>query len=101
MTLEIYKTTKSFPNDELYGLTSQMRRASTSIPSNIAEGKARGSIKDFKRFLFIARGSLEELKYQIILSKDLNYIDENKYDELLNKAKEVGRLLNGLMVSLD
>lgn len=101
LTLEIYKTTKSFPNDELYGLTSQMRRASTSIPSNIAEGKARGSIKDFKRFLFIARGSLEELKYQIILSKDLNYIDENKYDELLNKAKEVGRLLNGLMVSLD
>jgi four helix bundle protein len=67
----------------------------------LAEGKARGSTKDFKRFLFIARGSLEELKYQVTLSKDLNYIDENQYDELQNRAKEVGRLLNGLMLSLE
>lgn len=101
LTLEIYMTTRDFPKDELYGLTSQMRRASTSIPCNIAEGKARGSNKEFKRFLLIARGSLEELKYQLTLSKDLNYIDKTQYDELQNKAKEVGRLLNGLMVSLD
>ena len=101
LTLDIYKATKDFPTDELYALTSQMRRAATSVPCNIAEGKARGSSKDFKRFLLMSRGSLEELKYQITLSKDLDYIDQDKYDELQNKAKEVGRLLNGLMVSLD
>ncbi len=101
LVLKIYEITKDFPKDELFGLTSQMRRASTSIPCNIVEGKARGSSKDFKRFLLIARGSLEELKYQILLSKDLNYIDEEKSNELQNIAKEVGRLLNGLMVSLD
>lgn len=87
--------------DELFGLTSQMRRSSTSVPYNIVEGKARGSSKDFRRFLLIARGSLEELKYQILLSKDLKYIDEEKNNELQNIAKEVGRLLNGLIVSLD
>lgn len=101
LTLKIYEITKDFPKDELFGLTSQMRRASTSVPCNIVEGKARGSSKDFKRFLLIARGSLEELKYQILLSKDLNYINEEKNNELQNKAKEVGRLLNGLMVSLE
>ena len=101
LTLKIYEITKDFPKDEMFGLTSQMRRASTSIPCNIVEGKARGSSKDFKRFLLIARGSLEELKYQILLSKDLKYINEEKYQEVLNITKEVGRLLNGLMVSLD
>jgi len=101
LTLKIYEITKNFPKEELFGLTSQIRRAATSVPSNIVEGKARGSSKDFKRFLLIARGSLEELKYQILLSKDLNYIDEDKNNELQNIAKEVGRLLNGLMVSLD
>ncbi len=101
LTLKIYQTTKCFPKDELFGLTSQMRRAATSIPCNIVEGKARGSSKDFKRFLFIARGSLEELKYQVLLSKELKYIDEDKCQEILNITKEVGRLLNGLMVSLE
>lgn len=101
LALKIYEITKDFPKDELFGLTSQMRRASTSIPCNIIERKARSSSKDFKRFLLIARGSLEELKYQIFLSKDLNYIDENKHDVLQEKAKEVGRLLNGLIVSVD
>jgi len=101
LTLKIYEITKEFPKDELFGLTSQMRRAATSIPCNIVEGKARGSSKDFKRFLLIARGSLEELKYQIFLSKDLNYINEDKYQEIINITKEVGRLLNGLMVSLE
>ena len=101
LTLKIYEITKDFPKDELLGLTSQMRRSSTSVPCNIVEGKARASSKDFKRFLLIARGSLEELKYQILLSKDLNYIDEDKYQELMNITKEVGRLLNGLMVSLN
>lgn len=101
LVLKLYEVTKDFPKDEQFGLTSQIRRAAVSIPSNIVEGKARGSNKDFKRFLLIARGSLEELKYQILLSNDLNYINEDTYKDLLNITKEVGRLLNGLMVSLD
>ena len=101
LVLKLYEVTKDFPKDEQFGLTSQIRRAAVSIPSNIVEGKARGSNKDFKRFLLIARGSLEELKYQILLSNDLNYINEDTYKDLLNTTKEVGRLLNGLMVSLD
>ena len=101
LTLKIYDITKKYPKDELFGLVSQMRRASTSIPCNIVEGKARGSIKEFKRFLLISRGSLEELKYQIMLSKDLQYINKSEYDNLQNTTKEVGRLLNGLMVSFD
>ncbi len=71
LVLKIYKITKDFPKDEMYGLTSQIRRASVSIPSNIAEGKARGSNKEYKRFLLMARGSLEETKYQLLLAKDL------------------------------
>jgi four helix bundle protein len=101
LVLKLYEVTKDFPKDEQFGLTSQIRRAAVSIPSNIVEGKARGSNKDFKRFLLIARGSLEELKYQILLSNDLNYINEDTYKDLLKTTKEVGRLLNGLMVSLD
>ena len=101
LVLKLYEVTKDFPKDEQFGLTSQIRRAAVSIPSNIVEGKARGSNKDFKRFLQIARRSLEELKYQILLSNDLNYINEDTYKDLLNTTKEVGRLLNGLMVSLD
>ena len=99
--MNIYKITKSFPKEELYGLTSQIRRAAVSIPSNIVEGKARGSQKEYKRFLLISRGSLEEVKYQLLLSRDLNYIDLKTYDNSIELAKEVGRLLNGLLVSID
>ena len=101
LVLSIYDVTQGFPKDELFGLTSQMRRASTSVPCNIIEGKARGSDREFRRFLLISRGSLEELKYQLLLSKDLKYINEIKYELLMGKAKEVGKLLNGLMMSLD
>lgn len=99
--LKIYGITKKFPTDELFGLISQMRRASVSIPCNIVEGKARGSRKDYRRFLLTARGSLEELKYQLLLAKDLEYIDESEYEEVSEQAREVGRLLNGLMRSLN
>ena len=101
LVLKIYEVTKEFPKDEQFGLTSQLRRAAVSIPSNIVEGKARGSSKEYKRFLLMARGSLEEVKYQLLLAKDLRYIDENMYAEVLNLAKEVGRTLNGLMVAVD
>ena len=101
LVLEIYDITKGFPKDELFGLTSQIRRASVSVPSNIVEGKARGTSKEYKRFLLIARGSLEEVKYQLLLAKDLKYIKEETYKSILKLSKEVGRLLNGLIVSLD
>ena len=101
LVLIIYEITKNFPKEELLGLTSQIRRAAVSIPSNIVEGKARGSDKDYKRFLLIARGSLEELKYQLLLAKDLLYMDEKKYNEILKLSKDVGRLLNGLIRSLN
>lgn len=101
LVLRIYEITKDFPREELFGLTSQIRRAAASIPSNIVEGKARGSNKEYKRFMLMARGSLEEVKYQLLLVKDLQYIDEKIYQELIGQAKEVGRLLNGLIVSLN
>tara|TARA_R110000737_G_scaffold176257_2_gene201332 strand:- start:3565 stop:3846 length:282 start_codon:yes stop_codon:yes gene_type:complete len=76
VTLEIYKLTNTFPKDENFGLTSQMRRASSSIPANIAEGCGRESDAEFKRFLIISQGSASELEYFTILAKDLEYIGE-------------------------
>ncbi|WBL14835.1 four helix bundle protein [Sutcliffiella sp. NC1] len=100
LVLAIYKITKSFPKEEQFALTSQMRRAAVSVPSNIVEGKARGSVREYKRFLLMARGSLEELKYQILLARDLKYIDEVNYSHLLSLANEVGKMLNGLISRL-
>ena len=97
LVLMIYQITKVFPQEELYGLTSQIRRAAVSIPSNIVEGRARGFSKEYKRFLLMARGSLEEVKYQLLLAMDLQYIEDEKYKEILNIADEVGRLLSGLI----
>lgn len=96
LVLKIYEITKDFPREELFGLTSQIRRAVVSIPSNIVEGKARNSNKDYNRFLLMARGSLEEVKYQVLLAKDLRYIDEQKYKEVYKSMEEVGRLIKKL-----
>lgn len=95
LTLEIYKVTADFPKHELYSLVSQMRRAAVSIPSNIAEGFKRSSSKDSLHFYVIAEGSLEELRYQLLLSKDLEYISSKTYSILLNLGDEVGKLLSG------
>lgn len=100
LTLKIYQITNRFPKEEMFGLTSQIRRAAASVPSNIVEGKARGSSKEYKRFLLIARGSLEETKYQLLLAKDLKYIDEVSYKEILQLADETGKMLNGLINKL-
>lgn len=94
LTLSIYQATTLFPKNEEFNLISQIRRCAVSIPSNIAEGFARKSLKDSKRFYIIAEGSLEELKYQILLSKDLNYITVPHYETLLTCMEEVGRLLS-------
>ena len=101
LVLQIYAITKKFPKEEQFGLTSQIRRAAVSIPSNIAEGKARGSNKDYKRFLLIARGSLEEVNYQMLLAKDLHYIDGTQYKSILIMANEVGKMLNGLIKKMN
>jgi four helix bundle protein len=97
---EIYRVTASFPKEELYVLTSQMRRAAVSVPSNIAEGQARTSTADFLHFLSIARGSLKELETQIIIVRRLGYIDERAEDQLIRSTEEVSRLTSGLMSSL-
>lgn len=95
---DVYTATAAFPKEEIYGLTSQMRRAAVSLPSNIAEGAARGSKKEFLQFLVIARGSLMELETQILLSRELGYIKNN--DALLGRVNKAFALLNGLMTSL-
>ncbi len=97
LVIEIYRVTRNFPKDELFGLTSQLRRAAVSIPSNIAEGQGQLSKGDFRRFLGHARGSLSELETQIIISQNLDYLAEEEANHLLNLATEVGRILNGLI----
>ena len=97
ITLETYKLTKNFPNDENFGLTSQMRRASSSIPANIAEGCGRESDAEFKRFLIIAQSSASELEYFIILAKDLDYIMDKDFKIIHDKVNKVRRSLNNLI----
>ena len=97
LVLKIYEVTNSFPKEEIWGLTSQIRRSAVSVPSNIVEGKARGSRKDFKRFLLIARGSLEEVKYQSLLAKELKYMNDEQYEEITVMIEDVGRLLGGMI----
>ena len=98
---DVYETAKSFPKDEIYGLTAQVRRAAISIPSNIAEGKGRSTDPDFRHFLLQARGSLYELENQLEIAKDLAYISETQLANLVERCNEVGRLLNGLINSLE
>ena len=93
LALKVYAVTKSFPCNEEFVLINQMRRCVISVPSNIAEGFARKSLKDSKRFYLIAEGSLEELKYQLLLSKDLGYMDLKKYNKLEIITEEVSKLL--------
>lgn len=93
LVLAIYKATAEFPKDELYGLTSQMRRSGVSVPSNIAEGCGRKSKAEFCNFLQIAIGSANELAYQIMLSHDLQYLSDSDYETLSNSVEEVRKML--------
>ena len=100
VTLEVYKATRSFPKEELYGLTSQMRRASVSIPSNIAEGCGRGSEAELSRFCQISMGSASELEYQILLSRDLGYLENHLFEKLTDMVTEVKRMLTSFIQKL-
>ncbi|MDR1963456.1 MAG: four helix bundle protein [Planctomycetaceae bacterium] len=100
LTEKVYRATRTFPREEIYGLTSQVRRAAVSIPSNIAEGQARKSTPEFLHFLSIACGSRAEIETQIMIAKRLQYIDDVEANEILSLSSEVSSLLNGLINSL-
>jgi four helix bundle protein len=100
LAVESYRFTEGFPKSELYGLTSQLRRASVSVPSNIAEGYGRGSRKEYLQFLFVAQGSLKELETQIILAQKLSFAPEMAVEDLLLQLETVGKMLGGLIRSL-
>jgi four helix bundle protein len=97
----IYTATRSWPQDERFGLTSQIRRASVSVPSNIAEGCARRSTAEFVRYLSIARGSLAEVETQVIIATRLGYLDQESQKPLLEAADEISRMLAGLIAKLE
>jgi four helix bundle protein len=100
LTLEVYKLTSKFPDEEKFSLINQMRRAAYSIPSNIVEGYSRNSRKEFIRFLSISKGSLGELRYFSILAKDLEYISVIQYNSVEIKMEEVSKLIHAFIKSL-
>src|SRR5271157_4688287 len=97
LALSVYRCTRFFPRDEIYGLTSQIRRAAVSVPSNIAEGKGRRSQRELVQFLYHARGSLLELETQLSIAYNLEYLDLQVFKTLESQTKELGRILNGLI----
>ena len=97
----LYKVTQDFPKSELYGLTSQIRRASISIPSNIAEGATRKGKVEFKQFLYIALSSGSEIETQLIIAKNLAFISIDKFDNLINDLSVIQKMLQGLIRSLN
>ncbi len=100
LTLKIYSSTHNFPKDEMFGIISQMRRSSSSVPTNIAEGCGRNSNAEMKRFLIIATGSLSELEYQLILSKDLLYLSETSSKDLQNELIEIRKMIYSFIKNL-
>ena len=93
LTLDLYKVSQSFPKEELFGLTSQIRRAASSVPTNIAEGSGRISNKDFAHFLQIAIGSASEVEYQLLLAHDLQYINKEEYERLINETVAIRKMI--------
>jgi len=101
LTLEIYEITNDFPNEEKFGITSQMRRAASSICANLMEGSYRNNTKEFRQFSGIAIGSVGELRYFIMLSQDLGYISKVLSGKLIKETKTVSKMIYGLIKSLD
>ena len=100
LVLKIYEVTASFPKSETYGLTDQLRRSAASVPANIVEGQSRNTTKEYLSFLYNARGSLEEIRYFLLLSHDLNHLSEETYKNLENEYETASKMLNGLIKSL-
>lgn len=100
MTLDIYRVTKDFPREELYGLTTQIRRSCASIPANIAEGCGRGGDAEFARFLQIAMGSASELEYHLLLARDLGLLNDLDYERLSQETTEVKQMLTSFIKKL-
>jgi four helix bundle protein len=100
LALAVYKVTSKFPKEELYGLTSQIRRSSMSIPTNIAEGCGKFTDADFARFLQIAMGSASETEYQLLLSHDLGFLTKTQYDQLNTDVTEIKRMLASLLKTI-
>jgi four helix bundle protein len=100
LAIAVYRATSSFPREEIYGLTSQLRRAATSIPSNIAEGQGRNTTGEFLQFLGHARGSLFEAETQLQVAKSLSFVDERTAVAVLEKTSKLSRILSGLIASL-
>ena len=96
----LFGISSSFPPEEKFGLSTQIRRAAVSVPANVAEGHARGSTKDFLRFLSISMGSLAEVETLLLLSRELNLVSQDSLDSTLRKTGEIGRMLRGLQKSL-
>jgi four helix bundle protein len=96
LALEIYETTTAFPKQETFGLISQMRRAAYSIPMNLSEGAARNSSGEFSQFVNVELGSCEELRYQLLLARDLGYLKDSVYQPLENRYEEVKKMLSAL-----
>lgn len=101
LVTRIYTLSQKFPREEIYGLTSQIRRSAVSIPSNIAEGRGKRSTKDFLRFLNIAYGSLAELETQLLISQNLGFVEGQEVERLLDDASRIGRMMNGMMAGLE
>ena len=100
ITLDVYRTTKSFPSEEKFGLTSQLRRASASVGANLAEGCGRGSDADFAKFVQIAIGSASEVDYHLLLAHDLGYLPDETHEQLAQRLGSVRRMLNALITRL-
>ena len=100
LTLAVYRVTRTFPREEQYGVTSQLRRSAAAIPANLAEGRCRKGDLDFRRFVGIALGSAAETEYHLLLARDLGYIEDVQYGELSTDAQEVKRMLSALYARL-
>ena len=101
LTLEVYKVTRRFPREELFGLTSQMRRCSTSIAANLAEGCGKRGNNEFQRYLQIASGSASELDYHLLLSRDLQFLSAVDYEALAKELVELRKMLTSLILKVD
>ncbi len=100
LAVTVYRATKHFPSTEKFGLISQLRRAAVSVAANIAEGSGRHTLKDFRRFLYMARGSLSEVQYYVHLAGRLKYLPEQQQQEAIAQCNETGKTLQGLINSL-